>query len=277
MKKFFLCAVAVAATMSLTSCLSEDEVNLEKGNKGEGYISLNLSADRALETRTVTDLSASDAASWYVEVKNSSDAVAMAQAQVGTLAQQAFAAPNTYKVYVSSHQNLAAALAASSDSEIGAAYFEGKDENVSVTVAGTATATCACGTAKNARLQVQAGSFSGTINSLTVAGSDGASGTRTVTFKDASTATDNMSKTAYFKALDALTYTINYTINGKTNTYTNSTPLSLDAATTNTLSIVSNQNGSISLTISYDPEFGTGKTETVTIDAATGNVVTPAP
>lgn len=275
MKKFFMCAVAVAATMSLTSCLSEEEVNLEKGNKGEGYISLNLSADRALETRTVTDLSASDAASWYVEVKNSSDAVAMAQAQVGTLAQQAFAAPNTYKVYVSSHQNLAAALAASSDSEIGAAYFEGKDENVSVTVAGTATATCACGTAKNARLQVQAGSFSGTINSLTVAGSDGASGTRTVTFKDAST--DNMSKTAYFKALDALTYTINYTINGKTNTYTNSTPLSLDAATTNTLSIVSNQNGSISLTISYDPEFGTGKTETVTIDAATGNVVTPAP
>lgn len=275
MKKFFMCAVAVAATMSLTSCLSEEEVNLEKGNKGEGYISLNLSADRALETRTVTDLSASDAASWYVEVKNSSDAVAMAQAQVGTLAQQAFAAPNTYKVYVSSHQNLAAALAASSDSEIGAAYFEGKDENVSVTVAGTATATCACGTAKNARLQVQAGSFSGTINSLTVAGSDGASGTRTVTFKDAST--DNMSKTAYFKALDALTYTINYTINGKTNTYTNSTPLSLDAATTNTLSIVSNQNGSISLTISYNPEFGTGKTETVTIDAATGKVVTPAP
>lgn len=275
MKKFFMCAVAVAATMSLTSCLSEEEVNLEKGNKGEGYISLNLSADRALETRTVTDLSASDAASWYVEVKNSSDAVAMAQAQVGTLAQQAFAAPNTYKVYVSSHQNLAAALAASSDSEIGAAYFEGKDENVSVTVAGTATATCACGTAKNARLQVQAGSFSGTINSLTVAGSDGASGTRTVTFKDAST--DNMSKTAYFKASDALTYTINYTINGKTNTYTNSTPLSLDAATTNTLSIVSNQNGSISLTISYDPEFGTGKTETVTIDAATGKVVNPAP
>lgn len=86
-----------------------------------------------------------------------------------------------------------------------------------------------------------------------------------------------MSKTAYFKALDALTYTINYTINGKTNTYTNSTPLFLDAATTNTLSIVSNQNGSISLTISYDPKFGTGKTETVTIDAATGNVVTPAP
>lgn len=275
MKKFFFSAMAAVAMLNLTSCMSEEEVNLTKGEKGEGYISLNLSADRALETRAVTTLPANDANSWYVEVKNSSDAVALAQTQVGNLASQAFAAPNTYKVYVSNYPNLHDALAASSDSEIGAAYFEGKDEAVNVTVAGTATATCACGTAKNARLVVNAANFSGTINSLTVAGSDGASGTRTVTYKDAET--DNMAKTAYFKASDDLTYTINYTINGKTNSYSNTTPLSLDAATTNTLSIVSNQNGSISLTITYDPEFGTGETETVTIDAATGNVVPQNP
>ena len=272
MKKFIMYAVAVAATMSLTSCLSEEEVNLEKGEKGEGYISLDLSADRTLETRTGTTLSANDANTWYVEVKNSLNEVALAQTQVGNLASQAFAAPATYKVYVSNYPNLAAALSASSDTEIGAAYFEGNNESVQVAVAGTATATCTCGTAKNARLVVNAANFDGKINSLIVVGSDGASGTRTVIFKNSET--NNMDKTAYFKASDDLTYTINYTINGKTSSYSNT--LSLNAATANTLSIASNQNGSISLSITYDSEFGSGKTETITIDAATGAVITPA-
>ena len=40
MKKFFMYAVAAVATMSLTSCLSEEETNLTNGEKG--YISLDV-------------------------------------------------------------------------------------------------------------------------------------------------------------------------------------------------------------------------------------------
>jgi len=274
MKKYFMYAVAAVATMSLASCMNEEDMfkNKDTGT-GEGYISLNVSADRTLATRTVQNVSASDANAWYVLVKNSSDETVLSQTQVGNLAAQAFAAPAAYKVYVSSHENLYEALRASSDTEIGAAYYEGKDENVSVSVAATSTATCECGTALNARLVVNAAGFDGDINTLTVSGSDGASGTRVVTFKDVVKSVDNMSKTAYFKAADVLTYSIDYTINGKSPATPYTRTMTLDAATANTLTIVSNSNGSISLSISYDDEFTSHKTQTVTIDAATGNVL----
>ena len=274
-------ALATVAMLSVSSCMNEKDFDLapDQGkieSEGYGYISLNVSADRTLSTRGVDDVQnvpSNIVNSWYVRVKNSSnaDVLSPVQIQVKDIAAQAFAAPATYKVYVSSHTDLAAALSASSDTEIGAAYYEGKDEEVSVTAAQTESAVCACGPAQNARLIVNTAGFSGTINKLTVSGSNGASGTRVVTFKD--NTVDNMSKKAYFVANDDLTYTINYTINGKTKEYSNTTtPLKFTAATENTLTIESNSNGSISLTITYDPTFGTDKTETVIIDAATGEI-----
>ena len=45
------------------------------------------------------------------------------------------------------------------------------------------------------------------------------------------------------------------------------------AATENIISISSNDNGTISVTVNYDDTFGTGNSENVEFDAATGEEV----
>lgn len=275
MKKFFMCAVAVAATMSLTSCLSEEEVNLNKAGEEKGYINVNVSSDNKLVTRAVQNVA--DPSSWYVTITGTDSYSGQIGSATAGLAVKPFAPGTNYTASVSSHENLAAALALNDG--FGAAYYAGStDSPFAVETGKTATPTIACGKAKNAAISVSVSntftSISGaSINSLKVSGSN----SRVITFFDnnVSPVVDNLSKTAFFDA-ETVNYAIDYTINEKTKTYEGTLPLA--AGTSNSLSITSNSNGSITLSISYDPELATGVDQTITIDAATGNAsVTPAP
>ena len=272
-----MCAVAIAATMSLTSCLSEEEVNLEKGKSDKGYISLNVSSDNKLETRSVVTATASELETWYVDITGADTYSGQIGSSTTGLAVQAFAPGTNYAASVRSHQDLSSALALNSG--FGVPYYTGETtENFTVSTGQTATPSIVCGKAKNAAIGVNVSSsftsISGaTINTLTVTGSN----SRVITFIDntASPVVDNTGRTAYFDA-ETVNYSINYTINGNTKTYPGS--IALAAGTLNTLAISSNSNGSITLNITYDNELGTGQTQTITIDAATGNAsVTPAP
>ena len=268
MKKFFLCAVAVAATMSLTSCLSEEEVNLEKGSKG--YISVNVSADNELATRATQQVAA--VGEWFAVVNNGTSNVYGTDAEkkaIGeTLASTPFA-PGTYSVKVSNYANLAAAYTANNN--FGDAYYEGEATGQTVETAKTKEVSVACGKAKNAKFVLDYTAFAGTLNNVAVTATS-----HNVTFaKNAST----LANAAYFNAAEELNFTINYEINGNTGkTYAGTFTMG-NAATLNTLKIKSNTNGTISIiSITYDDDFTTpGTTTEVEIDAATGAVVTPAP
>ena len=265
--------MAAAATLSLTSCLSEEEVNLEKGNMGR--IALNISAENELVTRTdVVEVN-----SWYAFIDGTSTdfGTAAAHSTISELADFDFPY-GSYTVTVSSHANLDAALAGK-----GEAYYEGwgkqlsdKGDSIAVTVVAGSTSEvyASCGKAKNARLAIVNAGFSGTINTVTAAAkmSDNTTAREVSFTADDVKSTEDASTKAFFRAGEAVTFTFNYNINGK-NDITASIPMTMGAAgTRNVLSIKSDANGNIQImNISYEDTFDEGNvTETITISAETG-------
>ncbi len=258
MKKLFISTVAVAATFALTACVSEDQ-NLAPNEAGKGYIALNVTNDDALTTRTVQTVD--DASTWTVSVSGPTDFSGTA----AQLATTPFSAGPGYTIKASNYADLNAALAA--NNELGDAYYEGTSESFEVTAGGTATPSVACGTAKNARLTINASAFDNiTITSMTIT-----AGSRIVRFPTTASTTE-----AYFKAGEELTLNINYTAAGGAKSFSKDIA-ALTAATANTITLATNQNGLISLTITYNDTFTDGTSATYTFDAATGDEITPAP
>ena len=72
MKKFFMCAMAAVAMLSVSSCLSEEEVNFTRGQeKGEGYgyINLNATTEDVVVTRaSYSGNSLYTGNTWYAKV-----------------------------------------------------------------------------------------------------------------------------------------------------------------------------------------------------------------
>lgn len=270
MKKFFLCAVAVAATMSLTSCLSEEETNLTNAEKG--YISLDVTAENALTTRATTDVKEAPD-SWTVALAGPESKTVT----VGTLASTPLT-PGDYTVNVYNYATLADANNA--NSYYGDAYYTGnlgmtgENENtITVTTGAQAQATIACGKAKNAKLSIETNIPETSVLNITVTNNRD---DRSLTFKK--TAEENVldHATAFFTAGSTLTFEISYTIYGHSgnNTGKTNTLLIGGAGTENKLIISSDQTGTITFTtITYDNGFDDGQKQTITIEAATGNVL----
>ena len=291
MKKFFLCAVAVAATMSLTSCLSEEEVNLEKGNMGT--ISVNITADDQLATRADVTWT-NPTTGWCAYVAQSGAAKFGASSTPRALSELAgfgFAAGTGYTINVYSHVSEDAAMP---NGGLGAAYYTGTQKTVTVTedvpsfadlasfsiTAGQPTSVNVyCGKAQNARLAITNAEFAGTINSVTAVAkmTDGTTN-RNVTFGTI-TNTENTTSQGYFHAGETVAVTINYTITIPSGTVTKDVTRDIHlagAGTRNVLNIKSNSNGTITIAnIYYDDDWIEGNvSEEITIDAATGNKLT---
>lgn len=122
------------------------------------------------------------------------------------------------------------------------------------------TATVDCGKAKNARLKVQFSLISNfTEYSLTAANRN-----RVFDASNSSTAL------AYYGATEKVDYTLTYKYNGVEKTKSGSITMK-GAATENIISISSNDNGTISVTVNYDDTFSEGNKEDLEFDAATGD------
>ncbi len=172
----------------------------------------------------------------------------------------------TYTVTASNYADEAAANA--SEYGWGDAFYTGSN-SVTVTAGQTADVTIACGKAQNARLAVvfntaTFGSFI-TDYSVTVT-KDGVEGG----LKFDST---NTGKKAYFAANTAnVAYTIKYKYNGAEKQAGGTITLGA-AATEKKITISANNNGTITVTISYDDEFTDGGGDSFEIDAATGEKI----
>lgn len=264
MKKFFMCAVAVAATMSLTSCLSEEEVNLEKGNMGS--ISVKINADNSLTTRTAVE----DATKWYTFIDGTTKDFGTADNYVGigTLTNEVKFPFGSYTVNVSNYANEAKAFAANSG--WGDAYYNGS-EPLTVNAGIDNPVTVECGKAQNAKLTVETSGFTGTateglyFTSIVTKQNDDS---RELTFAGA-TLTNN----AFYPATEKVKYTVSWKFGGTEKSHSGTITLA-GAGTANKISVASNSDGTISINkttgITYDETWIEGKTETITIRADNG-------
>ncbi len=259
MKKLFTIALAVAAFVSFNACTSEDGYL----DKNKGYIKLGVTIDDAIATRATQN---ANVAEWYAVVTNGDGdpvfGTVAAKALIGTTLGTTPLAAGSYNVAVSNFADDDDWLTANDG--FGAAYYEGNASNQAVTAGNTTNVAIECGMAKNAKFSIASAGFSGTALTVNV------SAPRTLTFDKANSTIDN---DAFFAASAELTYTITYTINGITKTSAAKTFTLGGAGSASVLTIASNSNGTISVTITYDDEYTTGETSTITIDAATGNEV----
>ena len=255
MKKIILSACALSA-MFLTSCSNEVDM-FETIGTPKATIELNISNDKEMQVATRATQQVSDNSTWFATLDTES------QCKVSDLINRTYT-PGSYNLTVSNYANLGEALKAYEGA--GDMYFEGaKSINLEK---GTNTITMDCGTAKNAKLTVN---WSGT---------SGVTGLKMTNVKAKQTSRDEYTynsagtdQSAYFKADEDITCTINYIYNNESKTL-NKTFSSPAAATEYKLNVSANTNGTITtITINYDKDFANGGGTSITIDAATGNKI----
>lgn len=276
MKKYFMYAVAAVAAMSLTSCLSEDEVNLEKGNMGT--INVSIEADNSLATRasvaTVTD--------WYAfvdgEDTDNDFGTGETHLKMTDLATKKFPY-GTYSVTVSNFANMAAAH--KTNSNLGAAYYEGTQTGVVVKANAATDVTINCGKAKNVKFDVTQTGFDGNettglyFTNVVITSNDKEAARITGT-DDTNFSALTTSTSAFFQAGTKLGYTINWKKDGINKHYNGEITLA-GPGSQNYLSLAINADGTITIAnttgITYDETWTDGTTQTITVNAETGEKI----
>lgn len=241
MKKTFF-AIALAM-VGLSSCTNEVLNDVD----AMGTIVLSVSNDEQVTraAKAVADLNG-----WTVKATNGSENISLTTASTKVKA-------GTYDITAKSHTDEAAALA--DNDGWGAAYYEGSTSGVVVEAGKTVPATVNCGKAQNARLKVQFSLISNfTEYSLTAAN-------RNLVFD----ASNSDTALAYYAATEEVDYTLSYKYNGTAKSVTGKITMK-GAATENIISISSNDNGTISVTVNYDDTFSEGNKTDLEFDAATG-------
>lgn len=246
MKKNFLPIIALA--LSATACVSDADLDVADN---KGYIKVSVSADNSMETRAVQTVS--DFSGWTVKVGETA----------WTGSTQGFSA-GTYTVTAMNYNDVAAALEA--NNSYGAAWYTGTQESVQITAGQQTSVTIQCGKAKNARVRAEIADNMPSISDVQIKVYKTGDSSRQPVLSTTNT-------TAYFEASTEISYEISYQYNGGSKTLSPQT-LTLGAAGyENVISIKSNQNGSISITVTFDNDFTSNGTNTITIDAATGEQV----
>lgn len=252
MKKNFLPIIALA--LSATACVSDADLDVADN---KGYINVSVSADNSMETRAsqkVTDFS-----NWTIKVGGT----------VWTSSTQGIEA-GTYTVTATNYATIEDALAA--NAPYGEAWYSGEKESVQITAGKQTSVSIDCGKAKNARVRAEIAGNMPSISDVAIK-----------VYKRGETSRQPVlsieNTTAYFEASTEsssveISYEISYKYNNQDKTLSTQT-LTLGAeGHENIISIKSNQNGSINITVSYDGEFTPNGTSTITIDAATGEQIT---
>jgi len=247
MKKYLMTVVAALAAASFTSCTNEIDM-FESLTSEKATIDLNITNDNVMFTRAESNVS--NTSSWYVKVGNNE------QIQVSALSSQKYAAGD-YNITVSNYATEAAAISANQ------AYYSG---SVAKTlVKGSNSVTVACGRAKNCRVMADLAGLAdfSAISEAKLTVSQSEAPNRVLSTE---------STTGYFYAGTGKTinYDLDYKYNGTAATTLHGSIADPAAATEYQVKVVTNSNGTITLTVSYDTEFDEHTVETITIDAATG-------
>lgn len=248
MKKIILSACALSA-MFLTSCSNEVDM-FETIGTPKGTLNVDCIYDTEMTRATATD-------SWSWTIKAGNTELKQGDNHI---------AAGFYTVKASNYVDLNAALAAKEG--WGDAFYSGSLENVEVTKGESKTVTINCGKAKNARLKAAFNLIPNFTNVELVA--DVTTTDPAYTGRDLTFTPDNASsKLAYFNASSTIPCKLSYYYNSAYKENTFNFTLS-GAATENVINVTTNNNGTITINITYDNAFDEGKTTSITIDAATG-------
>ncbi len=270
MKKIILSACALSA-MFLTSCSNEvdmfETIGTPKGT-------LNVDCIYDTEMTRGSQSAATDSWTWVIKANET-------ELQEGDNS----IAEGTYTVTASNYADLTAALAANKDDNEkawGDAFYSGSQEGVKVTKGQSKTVSIYCGRAQNARLKTTFNfnsleSFTDVKLIADIDVSEPSHIGRKLEF-NTTTPTD---KFAYFEANKTIKCKLSYTFNSTTSTTSTTQEKTFNftlagPATENVIDVKTNNNGTITISltnITYEEEFGTGNSEEITIDAATGTVL----
>lgn len=248
--------ISMCAVLAATACTNEVDMFQTIGT-GRATIDLNVSNNDNISVVTRAENTVSDLSKWTAVVTtNETAADATSADNVGELT---FKAGDKVTVKVSNYADEATAMPTSKE---GNAYYEGTSEETTL-VKGSNPMQIACSTAKNCRVKATwTNDDNGPIAVTSVVASQ--------TGKSREYIFNTSGTTAYYYASTAISYTVNYKYNSEEKTITGTLIESPAAATEYGISVSSNTNGKIILTITYDDTFNTGDTESIVIDAATG-------
>ena len=242
MKKIYFAALA----MALTACVSNEDLNPVDNY---GYIDVNVSNDPIVETKATLTGTAAIQSHWIIKVNETE--------YTGNT--QAFT-PGQYTISAQTHNDVNEAIG--SDIPWGEAFYSGKKENKQIN-AGNNTVTIDCGPAKNARLSV---AFTDNFKAVFKNYSLNIRTPRSISYDGSD------DKPSYFIAQSEIKFTIQYDYGTSTAIETEEQTIRLgDAGTEKVLTVTSNTDGNIQVTIKtseFTPSTGT----TITFDAADGEV-----
>lgn len=240
----------------------------EAADAGYGYISLGITTD--VMTKTVQNVASSDMANWTAVATRSGETSPAYSGAASGLASTPLIS-GKYAVTVYNFADDAAAEA--SNGKWGAARYTGTAPEVAVSTGTTQTPTIECGTARNNRFTVI---FDSSFKNVCTNENGTALDTYTLTTKDARALVfdkDTEGKYAYYAVSASVSYTLSYTYKGVVRTAEGSFNIGDVAGIQKNIVIQSTNNGTISITISYDDSFVDGEDEILTIDALTGEPV----
>lgn len=236
-------------------------------DSGYGYIDLGITTD--VMTKAVRNVKSSDLASWTASVSRSGETSPEYSGVASDLASTPFIS-GKYVVAVYNFADDAAAEAA--NGKWGAARYAG-DVEVTVSSGTTQNPTIECGRSRNNRFTVI---FDSTFKAACTDENGTALDTYSLTTKDSRTLVFDKTtegKYAYYAASATVSYILKYTFRGEVKTAEGSLNMGETSGTQKSIRLQSNNNGTISITISYDDSFIDGEDEILTIDALTGEKI----
>ena len=258
MKKIILSACALSA-MFLTSCSNEVDM-FETIGTPKGTLHVDCIYDTEMTRATAGE-------NWIIKADDNT------RLQQGNNSIKA----GTYTVTASNYDDLPTALKANDN--WGDAFYSGSQSGVVVTKGNSTPVSIDCGRAKNARLKAE---FKNLISKFTNVALVADVTTTNPTHEGRNlmfTQENALTKLAYFNAGSTIPCKLSYDYNSTPKEKTINFTLS-GAATENVITVNTNENGTITISltnITYEEEFGTGNSEEITIDAATGTVLESSP
>ncbi len=292
-------AMATMALLSVSSCMNENDVDLtpnqvKSEKEGTGFIRINATTDDAVTRATISG-PGNSYTTWYATVQDKggnykwpSSGTAFT-AITDALNSVAIPAGNC-TVKVRNFLDLSTALnqtplsgSSNDNTKYGAPYWEGEKTQEVKAGAVATQITVPCGTPQNAKLTVAQSDFIGAnmASNVTIHLTDAAN-SRAINFTYSGSAFNN-GGVAYFAATEAVRFYITYNYGESSNLRypaENANPnygtITMGGrGTSNLLTIKSNGNGTISLTIeTTDFTAATEETTTlITFDALNGSIV----
>ena len=261
-KNLFFVAAALAAMFGATSCVNE--VDMFKYN-GTGTINLSVTNDDVFAT-TRADATSLDnfTSDWIVTItgRKSESPFSYTKA-AGTALTATHSVPSdTYDITAKSGD---AEANATSTSSRGKAFWT-KSIEQAITAGQTANVVVDCGKATNGRVEVEfSDDFKAAFSTYKLTASVGST---TVDF-DATNSTP-----AYFAAGTAVNYVLTYGEGKRYSAEGSTKSITIVAGTSHKLSFTTNNEGQITLMISYT-DFEQTSAESVQFNALTGEIVTP--